>query len=575
MRGILAALCILLALGVSVAYGSAPPKTISVEIPECKICRIGGFDYVDIPGGGILAVVGKPRVPFYWITLSYPPGYRVQRVILSEKSRLTLLKDLNLPIVTNETLSSSPRSEDGEWYPGVDYDWEVFVNPDGSSTLFIYIYPFQYDQESKEAKFYRHYKFNISYIFTTVSIADLRTNQPIYRLGDEVEVEVTLNNTGREQDVTVEAYIKTLDGKVIMEMPARILKNIAGLSSITLKWNSRDAAPGDYQIEIILRDKEWNWLDKRTVNFRLGKEEMKITNFRVKPRYFKVGDEVEIFMEAENMGCIPTSGAFTFIIKKGGVEVWRSQKAFSSLSPGESMIFKAVWNTSSAEEGAVYHVLGYVRYGGRATSPSVRIIGSNMPPTATFTFSPKISGVGEEVTFNAAQSTDQDGAIKSYMWNFGDGGKASGVIVKHRYRLPGRYHVTLTVIDDHGASDRATCTIKVVMLYTLNVSSNIGVPIEGSGVYKEGDRLNIKAPTQIREAGLPGLLGARYVFKGWRGCVNATDNPLNLTFKGYRSRLFIEAIYEKDYSRMYLSISVLIAALAAALIILARKKMSS
>ncbi|RLI40671.1 hypothetical protein DRO64_08675, partial [Candidatus Bathyarchaeota archaeon] len=64
-------------------------------------------------------------------------------------------------------------------------------------------------------------------------------------------------------------------------------------------------------------------------------------------------------------------------------------------------------------------------------------------------------------------------------------------------------------------------------------------------------------------------------FKEWRGCINSTDNPLNLTFKGYRSRLFIKAIYEKDYSRMYLSISVLIAALAATSIILARRKMSS
>jgi len=32
---------------------------------------------------------------------------------------------------------------------------------------------------------------------------------------------------------------------------------------------------------------------------------------------------------------------------------------------------------------------------GGATPPSVRIISSNMPPTATFTFSPGISGVGE------------------------------------------------------------------------------------------------------------------------------------------------------------------------------------
>jgi len=59
------------------------------------------------------------------------------------------------------------------------------------------------------------------------------------------------------------------------------------------------------------------------------------------------------------------------------------------------MSFKDVWNTSSAEKEAAYHVPGYIRYGGRATPPSVRIISSNMPPTATFTFSPGISGVGE------------------------------------------------------------------------------------------------------------------------------------------------------------------------------------
>ena len=117
--------------------------------------------------------------------------------------------------------------------------------------------------------------------------------------------------------------------------------------------------------------------------------------------------------------------------------------------------------------------------------------------------------------------------------------------MKHRYHLPDRYHVALTVIDDHGTSDYATRAIKVVMPYTLNASSNIGASIGGSGIYEEGDRLEIRAPEQISAAGLPDLLGVRYIFKEWRGCVNATDNPLNFTFKGYRSRLFIEAIYKK------------------------------
>lgn len=51
-------------------------------------------------------------------------------------------------------------------------------------------------------------------------------------------------------------------------------------------------------------------------------------------------------------------------------------------------------------------------------------------------------------TFNAAGSSDADGQIIRYLWNFGDGNRAAGLVVKHRFQRPGVYKVVLTVEDD-------------------------------------------------------------------------------------------------------------------------------
>ena len=74
----------------------------------------------------------------------------------------------------------------------------------------------------------------------------------------------------------------------------------------------------------------------------------------------------------------------------------------------------------------------------------------------------KSGRVNRWISFDGGGSSDPDGSIVSYNWNFGDGGTASGVRVNHRFVQAGTYTVTLTVTDDQGAlgQDTATATIR-------------------------------------------------------------------------------------------------------------------
>ena len=76
--------------------------------------------------------------------------------------------------------------------------------------------------------------------------------------------------------------------------------------------------------------------------------------------------------------------------------------------------------------------------------------------------------MGDVVYFNGSGSYDPDGTVKTYQWNFGDGGNATGPMVTHCYADTGTYTVTLTVTDNCGALGVATCIVTILLNGDVN-----------------------------------------------------------------------------------------------------------
>jgi len=85
----------------------------------------------------------------------------------------------------------------------------------------------------------------------------------------------------------------------------------------------------------------------------------------------------------------------------------------------------------------------------------------NQPPIASASASPTSGTAPLAVSFNGASSSDPDGTITSYAWDFGDGTSGTGVTASHTYTPPGTYTARLTVTDNDGATATSTVNITV------------------------------------------------------------------------------------------------------------------
>ena len=102
--------------------------------------------------------------------------------------------------------------------------------------------------------------------------------------------------------------------------------------------------------------------------------------------------------------------------------------------------------------------------GGLTRTITVNLVASapaNQPPVSVFVYSPSVPAVGEWVQFNGSASTDPNGTIASYAWNFGDGTTSIGPVIWHRFPSGGSFTVALTVTDNLGAPTTSSQVVHV------------------------------------------------------------------------------------------------------------------
>src|SRR5439155_1592703 len=104
-------------------------------------------------------------------------------------------------------------------------------------------------------------------------------------------------------------------------------------------------------------------------------------------------------------------------------------------------------------------------------------------------------------------SSDPDGSIVSYSWTFGDGGTSNEQNPTHVYTATGSYTVTLTVMDNQGATASASHPVNVSAPPNQPPSVNAG-PDEPAPMARSSP-----PPTQCRLAGHV-LLGPRGMAPG-------------------------------------------------------------
>ena len=124
-----------------------------------------------------------------------------------------------------------------------------------------------------------------------------------------------------------------------------------------------------------------------------------------------------------------------------------------------------------------------------STTQQVSVVKPNVPPTAAFTTSCEFL----DCDFDATASTDGDGTVDEYSWDFGDGETGTGSNPSHVYEEAGSYDITLVVTDNEDATDEVTSTQVVLGAPAASTVSYVGGAVNQGNVSTP----NVTTPTTV------------------------------------------------------------------------------
>jgi len=86
------------------------------------------------------------------------------------------------------------------------------------------------------------------------------------------------------------------------------------------------------------------------------------------------------------------------------------------------------------------------------------------PESAHLTGDKIVIAPEQEIVFDGSASSDSDGDIQEYLWNFGDGKTGSGEKISHSFKKSGIYKIKLTVKDDSQSPCNTDTAVKEILV---------------------------------------------------------------------------------------------------------------
>lgn len=159
---------------------------------------------------------------------------------------------------------------------------------------------------------------------------------------------------------------------------------------------------------------------------------------------------------------------------------------------------------------------------------------TNQAPVASITSSVSSGYAPLSINFDGSSSSDPDGVINSYQWNFGDGTSSTAAYTSKVYNNAGTYSATLTVTDDDGATSSASKTIVVSSTTTTPTTDttkpNVTLTSPANGA-KYARRVTVPATATASDN--VKVTKVEFFVNGYRKCTDSTA-PYSCNFSMLR-----------------------------------------
>jgi PKD repeat protein len=166
------------------------------------------------------------------------------------------------------------------------------------------------------------------------------------------------------------------------------------------------------------------------------------------PNPSQIGQAVEVRVEVSGSGATPTGSV--------NVSSPGADPCSVTLDGGSGSCTLTFRSAGEQQITATYS--GDAVFNGSTDTESHRVEAENLAPTAAFT--PPSCTAGQPCQFTDG-SSDNDGSVVGWAWDFGDGSTSGDRNPIHTYPAPGNFEVKLTVRDNDGATGQVTHTVTV------------------------------------------------------------------------------------------------------------------